>query len=121
MNNDRIDPNYLLELKDRGNIKWTAMMITEHRESLFHMAEAQQDVPTPQHDPDILAEMSEVLASAFHLQDPVQLRYWKDKRYIDVTCYVSKLDPYKKAILVSVDEYDKRWIPVKSIVSVETE
>lgn len=120
MNNDKIEPNYLIELKDRGNIKWTAMMITEHREILLAMTHEQQDVPAPDHDQDRLAEIAEDLASAFHLQDPIRLRYWKDKRYIDVECMVTRLDPYRKAVLIEIDEFDRRWIPAEYIVRVET-
>jgi hypothetical protein len=108
-----------LTLRDRGNIKWTAMMLPEHREALFAMEEEQKDVEPPKHDYDRLAEISEDLATAYHLQDPVKLRYWKDKRHIDVTCYVSRLDPYKKAVLISIDEYDKRWIPAEMVVRVD--
>lgn len=93
------------EFKDRGNIKWTAMMLPEHREMLHEYGLSQDDVDPPDHD-----------------EEMVKVLYWKHKRYVEVHGIVKKIDPYKRAILVDAsasDDWDRRWIPVEHIFEVE--
>jgi hypothetical protein len=107
------------ELQDRGNIKWTAMMLPEHKLELISMQESQKDIDPPDHDLDRLCEIAELLARAMQDSLVVNVRYWRDKRHVDVTGMVKRIDPLVKAILISVDEYDSRWVEAKHIFEVD--
>jgi hypothetical protein len=107
------------ELEDRGNIKWTAMMLPEHKLELISMQEEQKYIDPPDHDLDRLCEIAEILAKAMQDSLVVQVRYWRDKRHVDVTGMVKRIDPLMKAILIYVDEDDKRWVEAVKIVDVE--
>lgn len=38
---------YIIMIKDRGNIKWTSLMLTEHRKKLKEIWDHDQDVKRP--------------------------------------------------------------------------
>lgn len=110
------------EFKDRGNIKWTAMMLPEHREMLHEYGLAQDDVDPPGHDEYELAELAEKLARAKQDEELVRVLYWKHKRYVEVHGIIKKIDPYKRAILVDAstkEDWDQRWIPAGDIFGVD--
>jgi hypothetical protein len=107
------------ELEDRGNIKWTAMMLPEHKLELIYIQEAQKDIAPPDHELDRLCEIAELLAMALQDSLVVRVRYWTDKKHVDVTGMVKRIDPRMKAILISVDEDDKRWVEAEKVVDVE--
>jgi len=111
--------SYKTEVKDRGNIKWTAMMLMEHKVMLREWGESQDDVEPPNHDEDDLSLIAETLYRAMIEKEAVQLIYWKDKRHHEVTGTVKRIDALRKAVLIEVDEWDRRWIEAVRIVRVE--
>jgi len=111
--------SYKTEVKDRGNIKWTAMMLVEHKQMLRDWGESQNDVEPPNHDEDDLSLIAETLYRAMTEKADVQLVYWKDKRNHEVDGVVKQIESMKKTVLIEVDEWDRRWIPAKHIMRVE--
>jgi len=110
---------YKTLVRDRGNTKWTAMMLTEHKELLKEWGIKQEDVDPPAHDEDFLAEIADMLSRSLIDQQAVKIKYWKSKRHLDVTGTVKKIDPMLKAILIEIDDNDKRWIEAMHIVRVD--
>lgn len=108
-------------IKDRGNIKWTAMMLPEHRDALYKMARSQEDVPPPSKSEEELGELAEKLARSMQYEEVVTIKYWKAKRHHELVGIVKIIDPYKKVILVDYsirEERDQRWILALHIVDV---
>lgn len=104
---------------DRKNIKWTAMMLSEHRSMLHHLEQEQHYVDPPHHDEDRLGELAEQLARAMQNEKLVTMTFWKDKRHHIVFGIVKRIDPLKKAVLMEMNEDDRRWIPAEHIVDIE--
>jgi len=110
---------YKTLVRDRGNIKWTAMMLTEHKGQLKEWGLEQKDVDPPAHDEDFLAEMADVLSRSLIDQQAVQIKYWKSKRNHEITGTVKKIDPMLKSILIEIDDDNKKWIEARHIVRVD--
>jgi hypothetical protein len=68
-------------IKDRANIKWTAMMLPEHKMELIGLQIAQDDVAPPDHDFDRLTEIAELFVRAQQEDLVIHMRYWKNKRH----------------------------------------
>lgn len=105
-------------LKDRGNIKWTAMMLPEHREMLYAMDIERYDVDPPSYDEYELAALAEKLARAMHNGNVISVRYWKNKREYELAGIVKRIDPIKRAVLITHDDDDRTWIPAVHIFGV---
>jgi len=110
---------YKTLVRDRGNIKWTAMMLTEHKEQLKEWGLKQEVVDPPAHDEDFLAEMADLLSRSLIDQQAVKIKYWRSKRNHEVSGTVKKIDPTLKAILIEIDDDDKKWIEARHIVRVD--
>ncbi|MDN4495488.1 YolD-like family protein [Ureibacillus aquaedulcis] len=67
-------------LKDRGNKKWTAMMLTEHVSDLRDWYESDFDVPEPDYDEVSLSSIADDLNIAYQAKSTVRIYYWSNKR-----------------------------------------
>jgi hypothetical protein len=105
--------------KDRGNIKWTAMMLPEHRVELNQLMESLDDVDPPELDEDRLSYIAGILSRAVMEGAPVRVRYWKNKRNHELDGVVKRIDPQIKAVLMQLDQDDSEWVPAKYIVDVD--
>ena len=104
-------------IRDRGQIKWTAMMLPEHRKELKDLWEAQDDVDKPIFDDDQLAELSQDISVCIQESRLVSVKYYCSKRYHIVKGIISKYDPELAVILVETGEIQGR-IAVLDIVEV---
>ena len=67
-------------IKDRGNKKWTAMMLTEHVRDMREWYESDNDVPEPEYDEYSLNALADDLNMAYQTKCHVRISYWKNKR-----------------------------------------
>lgn len=104
---------------DRGLKKWTAMMLPEHKVLLKEWDRSQNDILPPKRDEYEMGELAEQLSRAMIDTKTVSLTYWKDKRNYTIEGIIKRIDPIKRAVFVDIDEWDKRWIPAVSIVSID--
>lgn len=104
------------EYRDRGNIKWTAMMLPEHKVMLTELERNQADIEPPALDPDRLAELSQQLSYAMIDGNEVTVTYWKNKRHCEARGTIKRIDPVIKAVLLEGE--DNFWIPAGHIVDV---
>lgn len=63
--------------KDRGTIKWNAMMLPEHVKLLREWQSEDMLVEKPELDEWALQEMSEQLATAYEQQLEIELKIWE--------------------------------------------
>ncbi len=68
-------------LKDRGNKKWTSLMLTEHREGLKEIWNHRDDMEMPVLDEQKLQELERVLKEAIQNNKLVEVTYHKDRRH----------------------------------------
>ena len=70
-------------IKDRGNIKWQGMMLTEHTNMLKDWKEANGLVERPNLAEWELTLLAEEIERAFKSKASVKLTYWKDGKLLD--------------------------------------
>ncbi|MFF2179447.1 YolD-like family protein [Lysinibacillus sp. NPDC058147] len=95
-------------IKDRGNMKWTAMMLPEHlveirkwKEEQFH--EKKRDLTEWE-----LEEIEQTIQRAFKLRQLVTLTLWQNHNLHDKTGLVTGMDPHKKELLLDANISVKR-------------
>ncbi|MFI5359076.1 MAG: YolD-like family protein [Halanaerobiales bacterium] len=67
-------------IKDRGNIKWTSLMLTEHREKLKELYERDKDIEKPVLDEQHLERLDFLLGEAVRLQANIEVLYYENRR-----------------------------------------
>ena len=67
-------------LRDRGNKKWAAMMLTEHVRDIREWYESDNDIPEPEYDEFSLNALADDLNMAYQANANVKIIYWINKR-----------------------------------------
>lgn len=70
-----------MTLRDRGNIKWTAMMLPEHVERIKQLAKDLDKVAKPIIDEQQLREMELTISHALAKNESLSITYWEDGYY----------------------------------------
>ncbi len=107
-------------IRDRGNIKWTSMMLPEHRRELMNLEKAVHDMAEPAHDEDQLAELSDVISRAMYEKRIVFMEYYKDRHSYSIVGTITKYDVTLNAMKVTTPDGDM-LIPVKHVIRAELE
>lgn len=95
-------------INDRGNIKWTSMMLPEHLVEIKKWKK-EQYYDTKR----ILAEweideIEQVVQRAFKMKELVKLTLWSDNKLHDVLGLVTGVDAFKKELLLETETAIKR-------------
>lgn len=88
-------------IRDRGNKKWTAMMLTEHVKEIRDWYESDNDIPEPDYDEFDLNALAEELNIAFQTKSNVRITYWVDKREKEVEGQITDILPHEQSIKVN--------------------
>ena len=67
----------MTEIFDRGNKKWTSIMIPELREELRKVF-ADPQPERPELDEQEMERLNRLLTTAYHTGQPVRITYWAD-------------------------------------------
>lgn len=102
-------------IKDRGNIKWTAMMLPEHRKMLHELGVREREVEPPSKSEDDLAILAGKIAWAFQGEEIVTITFWENKRRNIFVGKVKRIDANLKAILMEGCQGERSWIPAQYI------
>jgi len=90
-----------MNLKDRGNKKWTAMMLIEHRKRLKELKEREKDREKPILDEQEKAAINFKLQKAIQKKLPVEIKYYDNKRIKTTTGVVKKVNLNRKEVIIS--------------------
>ena len=77
--------------RDRGTIKWTAMMLPEHVKLLSEWQAEDDYVPEPQHDEYDFEELAHQIQTAVQTNSLVQVTYWQNGKAFSVEGTVQAL------------------------------
>ncbi|MDN4492036.1 YolD-like family protein [Ureibacillus aquaedulcis] len=99
-------------IRDRGNIKWNAMMLPEHVKVLREWHEKDNYVEKPELDEWALQELSEQLQIACNNHTQVEIKIWEAAHIFTATGIISKLDAAKGTLYFE----DGRRFPFHFIV-----
>jgi hypothetical protein len=100
---------------DRGNLKWTTMMLTEHRVALKQLQQEVEDVPEPERTEDELTEIAEIIGRALKQGLVVEILHFRSKRYHQIKGKVVGWDQATQSIIMD----QGTAIPVRCILKVE--
>ncbi|MFP4660939.1 MAG: YolD-like family protein [Halanaerobiales bacterium] len=95
-------------IKDRGNIKWSSLMLTEHREKLEKLLQRDQDIEKPELDEQQLQEMDRSLKKALEFKQLIKVKYYKNHSFKEYQGKVLKYNTISHIITIkgSEDEYN---------------
>lgn len=90
-------------LRDRGNMKWTAMMLPEHLVEIKKWKEEQFYDKKRELTEWELEEIEQTIQRAFKIQKLVKLTLWDNHKLRDEVGKVTGMDAYKKELLLDTD------------------
>ena len=91
-------------IQDRGNKKWTAMMLTEHVRDLRDWYESDNDVLEPHYDDVSLNALADDVNIAYQAKSNVRINYWKNKRSEWYQGQIIELLPNDQAIKFQIED-----------------
>lgn len=92
-------------IKDRGTIKWTAMMLPEHVDMLRKDWKEDTKICKPVIDEQALEEIELIIKEAkYHSKDLV-ITYWLDGKFRTVVGYICSINENSKSIRM-VDKFN---------------
>lgn len=89
-----------MNFKDRGNKKWTAMMLIEHRDRLKELKEHEDDIEKTTLDDQEKANINFKLKQALQNNLEVKIKYYADKRFKTVTGVIKTVDINRKELVI---------------------
>lgn len=108
-------------MKDRGNIKWTAMMLPEHRQRLSNLYKQQFHCPKTELDEQKLEELNNIvrLALSDHQAFDCKITFHQNNTYHSVTGRIVSGDPINKTLRIVDDSTTVHDIPFEDITNIE--
>ncbi|MGM0874091.1 MAG: YolD-like family protein [Bacillota bacterium] len=107
-------------IRDRGNIKWTSMMLPEHVKLLREWSEADAYQVKPELDEQQLEQFNETIYMAMEEHAELVFTYYKDHFHHTCSGYVHYIDPIRHTLRI-VDEQNgnRLQLPLQAIVDVK--
>lgn len=102
-------------IRDRGNIKWTAMMLPEHRQMLQRLEASQDERECPVLAEDKWEELQFIIRQAIEQKTEITLAFFVDKRIDLLVGTIKKYDPLSGSLHVT-GESGLCLIPVSTIL-----
>ena len=90
-----------MNIKDRGNKKWTAMMLIEHRERLKELKEHEDDREKPVLDDQEKAVINSRLHQALENDLKVKIKYYRNKRFKTISGKIKRVDVNRREVVIS--------------------
>jgi hypothetical protein len=79
-------------IRDRGNIKWTAMMLPEHVELLREWQKEDAYKSRPELDEQRLEEMNEIIHEAMEFHECLSFTYYANRELHQITGHIHYVD-----------------------------
>ncbi|MEC0633368.1 YolD-like family protein [Bacillus haynesii] len=115
-------------LKDRGSIKWTAMMLPEHVSLLRELESNQNKVKRPVLDTSQIEDMEMIISEAMELNNPVLFSVFKPLpmlngpetgEIVQIEGHIHYINQIRKMFLVVDSKGDTNLIKFEDVVGVE--
>ncbi|MBD1378737.1 YolD-like family protein [Metabacillus arenae] len=106
-------------IRDRGNIKWTSMMLPEHVKLLREWKEEERYQTKPALDEQQLEEFNEIICNAMEFHHPLQFKYYDKHQFHHCTGHVHYIDTIKQTIRIVTENDERIDLPFQDIVHIE--
>ncbi|WP_246942435.1 YolD-like family protein [Bacillus pinisoli] len=107
-------------IRDRGNIKWTAMMLPEHVKLLRDWAKEDEYETKPELDEQKLEQMNEVICEAMAYGAELSITYFNQTHHLTIRGTIHYVDEIQQKLRVVSKEGTMIQVPFQSIVNVTT-
>lgn len=104
--------------RDRGRIKWTALMLPERIAMLRDWHAEDDKTPRPELNEFDLEEIHQQLQSALLKKCMTQIRIWQDDKITGYIGTVEDIDIHNRLVLLE-DPYSTERIPADLIIAVQ--
>lgn len=105
-----------MNYKDRGNKKWTAMMLIEHRKRLKELKEHEENREKPILDDQEKAVINSRLRQTLQGNHNVVINYYKNKKFKTTAGKIDKVDIINKVIWINGIK-----IPIENLLELKLE
>ena len=105
-----------MNFKDRGNKKWTAMMLIDHRKRLKEFKEHEDDREKPILDDQEKAVINSGLRQALQSNLNIVINYYEDKRFKTTVGKIDEFDVNNRVIWINGIK-----IPIENLLEVKLE
>lgn len=105
-------------IRDRGRIKWTAMMLPEHVKLLRDLVKEDQYEQKKNIDEQQLEEMNEILAEAVKFDQFMEVTYYHHHNYERIVGKMHDWDDLAQNLYL-IDQFaEKHQIPITDIANI---
>ncbi|CEG31062.1 YolD-like family protein [Peribacillus simplex] len=109
-----------MPIRDRGNIKWTSLMLPEHIKMLRqYFGEEYYDEPEPVLDEQHLEEMNDLIAAPMEFTFPISFTLYQNNRQSSLEGLVHYVDQMNRHLRVIDVERRMHKIPFSTIKGVK--
>lgn len=84
-----------MNYRDRGSIKWSSLMLPEHKERLSAWYKEQEYVAKPELDEQKWEEINRLLAEAWAENQKIEVTYYHDHRLHTAVGRIKTCDPIR--------------------------
>jgi YolD-like protein len=105
-------------IRDRGNIKWTAMMLPEHVKLLREFGDTHDLVEKPILDEDKLEEINEFLGEAMEYNFPLMFSYYYKGRAKTISGNVHYIDVHRKEIRIVTKKEEMERVSFSDVIDI---
>ncbi len=106
-------------IRDRGTIKWTAMMLPEHVQSLKDVLVDEQRIKQPILDEQEIEEIEIIICEAMEYNTPVTFKVFNNGFVESITGTTHYINQLKSQIIFQDLDGYFHHIPFKNIISVQ--
>lgn len=105
-----------MDIKDRGNIKWTSLMLVEHRKKLEELKNSEKNREKPDLDQQIYEVFNYKIKEAIEKNQEVKITYYKNNDYREINTYIKSFDSNQKILFLT--DKQVRQIPFEYIAEI---
>lgn len=104
-------------IKDRGNVKWQGMMLTEHNEEIKSWLNKDQYIERPELDEWDLQAIQYEIEVAFRRKCNINVKFWANGQIIFYSGVITEMN--QQTMCISIDSpFGRDNMPMKDLVSV---
>ncbi len=95
-------------LNDRGNLKWTSLMLPEHLVEIKQWKQEQFHDKKRELTEWEMEEIEQIVQRAYKLHEEVKITFWSDNKLHDVVGMITAINVFHKELLLDMDISIKR-------------
>ncbi|MGM0411167.1 MAG: YolD-like family protein [Bacillota bacterium] len=109
-----------MSIKDRGNIKWTSLMLVEHREKLEKLKRSENKIKKPELSEEKLNRLDYLFKKALNKNLNIKITYYQRKHLHQWKGKIKKISPENsQVIFYNNKKNEKLKINLEDIVNIE--